>query len=169
MRLISTAPESCNTISCMNPEETPSPSQSQMDNASRAKRLQQLFEQWAEEDAQLSDEEADRLRLALAASSTRACRPAEGTMPLVLSDEQRRALAAKGGPPLQLVDEETGQFYYIISTEQYAVMRANSSGTDFDPREAYSLMSKAAGAAGWDDPAMDVYDNYDEEHEKRSL
>ena len=116
-----------------------------MDNASRALRLQQLFEQWAEEDAMLSDEEADRLRLALAASSTRACRPAEGTMPLVLSEEQRQALTAKGGPPLQLVDEETGHVYYLVSAEQYAVMHANSSGDDFDPRDAYPLMSEAAG------------------------
>ncbi len=90
-------------------------------------------------------------------------------MPLVLSVEQQQALAASGGAPLQLVDEETRQAYYIISAEQYAVMRANSSGTDLDPRDAYPLMSEAAGAAGWDDPAMDVYDNYDEEREKRSL
>ena len=154
-------------MSYMNPEETSS--QSQMDNASRALRLQQLFEQWAEEDAQLSDEEADRLRLALASSSTRARCPAEGTMPLALSEEQRRELMANGGPPLQLVDEETGYVYYLISAEQFAVMRANPSGDEFDPRDAYPLMSKAAGAAGWDDPAMDVYDNYDEEREKRSL
>ena len=104
-----------------------------MDNASRALRLQQLFEQWTEEDAQLSDEEADRLRLTLASSSTRACRPEEGTVPLVLSVEQQQALAANGGAPLQLVDEKTGQVYYIVSAEQYAVMCANSSGTDFDP------------------------------------
>jgi len=33
--------------------------------ADRAQKLQLLFEQWMEEDLQLSDDEADRLRLAL--------------------------------------------------------------------------------------------------------
>ena len=151
MRLISTAPVSCNTISHMNPEETPSPSQSQMDNASRALRLQELFQQWAEEDSQLSNEEADRLRLALTASRPRLY-PQEGKSPLVLSDELRQELAASDGSHLQLVDEQTGQVYYLIPAERYTAMRA-----------------MVAGTAGWDDPAMDVYDNYDEERSKRSL
>ena len=35
------------------------------DRMERVRQLQSLFQQWTEEDAQLSNEEADRLRLAL--------------------------------------------------------------------------------------------------------
>lgn len=33
---------------------------------------------------------------------------------------------------------------------------------DFQPSELYYLIAKTAGEAGWNDPAMDVYDRYDE-------
>ncbi len=35
------------------------------ERADRVQRLQQLFDEWTAEDSQLSDEEADRLRIAL--------------------------------------------------------------------------------------------------------
>ena len=38
------------------------------DRMERVRQLQSLFQQWTEEDAQLSNEEADRLRLALNSS-----------------------------------------------------------------------------------------------------
>jgi hypothetical protein len=32
---------------------------------------------------------------------------------------------------------------------------------DFDVADTYAAQSKVAGAAGWDDEVMDVYDDYD--------
>ena len=46
-------------------EPVASPTMLDADRMERVRKLQSLFEQWTEEDAQLSIEEADRLRLAL--------------------------------------------------------------------------------------------------------
>jgi hypothetical protein len=34
-------------------------------------------------------------------------------------------------------------------------------GDEHDPRRLYPLIAKTAGAAGWDDPVMDDYNDYD--------
>ena len=88
-------------------------------------------------------------------------------MMTALSDQMRQALEAEHGPPVMLVDEQTSRVYYVISAEQYETVRALFTDDEFDPREAYPLMAKAAGDAGWNDPLMDAYDNYDE-HRKSS-
>ena len=80
----------------------------------------------------------------------------------VITDQMRQALEAEPGQPVKLVDEQTSRVYYVISSELFEAVRALFTAEEFDPREMYPLMSKAAGAAGWNDPIMDVYDNYDE-------
>lgn len=80
----------------------------------------------------------------------------------VITDQIRQALDAEHGQPVKIVDEQTSRIYYVISAEQFETVRALFAEGDFDPRETYSLIAKTAGKAGWDDPAMDVYDNYDE-------
>lgn len=37
---------------------------------------------------------------------------------------------------------------------------------DFDLRDTYTAQLAAALRAGWDDPAMDEYNNYDEAYKK---
>ena len=85
----------------------------------------------------------------------------------VLTDQMRQALEAEHGQPVKLVDEQTSRIYYVISAEQFEAVRALFTDTEFDPREAYPLISKTAGEAGWNDPLMDDYDNYDEHRAKR--
>ena len=80
----------------------------------------------------------------------------------VLTEQIRQALDAERGQPVKIVDEQTSRIYYVISAEQFETVRALFAEGDFDPREIYPLISKTAGEAGWNDPAMDVYDNYDE-------
>lgn len=80
-----------------------------------------------------------------------------------VTDQIRQALEAGDGSPLQLVDEQTRRVYYIISAEQLDAVEALLAEGEFTPREAYPLTAKTAAAAGWDDPAMDVYDHYDEQ------
>lgn len=43
---------------------------------------------------------------------------------------------------------------------------SNIDDGDFDPQELYQLSQEALAAAGWNDPSMDVYDNYDENYRK---
>lgn len=83
------------------------------------------------------------------------------------TDEQRRALQSQPGIPVPVRDERTGRLYYIISSEQYELVKALLGDESFNPRELYPLISKTAGAAGWNDPAMDAYDHYDDPQPKR--
>jgi hypothetical protein len=84
------------------------------------------------------------------------------SMTQVITDQMRQALEAEHGHPVKLVDEQTSRVYYVISAEMFEVVRALFTDAEFDPREMYPLMSKVAGDAGWDDPIMDAYDNYDD-------
>ena len=77
-----------------------------------------------------------------------------------LTDQMRQALEADHGQLVKLVDEQTSRVYYVISAEQYEAVLALLTDDEFDPREVYPLMAKAAGAEGWNDPLMDAYDNY---------
>lgn len=85
-----------------------------------------------------------------------------------ISDQQRLELQSSDGPPVPVVDEQTQKVYYLISSEQYEKVRALLVAEDFDPREAYPLIAKTAGEAGWNDPAMDAYDHYDEHRAKKN-
>lgn len=80
----------------------------------------------------------------------------------VLTEQIRQALDAERGQPVKIVDEQTSRVYYVITAEQFETVRALFAEGDFDPLEIYPLISKTAGDVGWNDPAMDVYDNYDE-------
>jgi hypothetical protein len=79
-----------------------------------------------------------------------------------ITDQMRQALDAEGGQPVKIVDEKTSKVYYVISAAQFETMRALFVDGEFQPREAYPLIAKTATEAGWDDPVMDAYDNYDE-------
>ena len=79
-----------------------------------------------------------------------------------VTDQMRQALESGNGPPVRLIDEQTRRVYYIISAEQFEAVQAMLAEGEFSPRELYPLISRTAAAAGWEDPAMDVYDRYDE-------
>ena len=79
-----------------------------------------------------------------------------------ITDQMRQALDAEHGQPVKIVDEKTSQVYYVISAAQFETMRALFADGEIQPREAYPLIAKTAAAAGWADPVMDAYDNYDE-------
>ncbi len=85
-----------------------------------------------------------------------------------LSDDQRQDLLTHQGSPVPVVDEKTKKVYYLISSDQFERVRALLVEEEFDAREIYPLIAKTAGDAGWNDPAMDVYDNYDEHRSKKS-
>lgn len=78
-----------------------------------------------------------------------------------LSAEQRQELARERERPLQVVDPETKKVYFIVSDDLFARVRALFADDDLDVRDTYAAQSATAGAAGWDDPEMDVYDQYD--------
>lgn len=79
-----------------------------------------------------------------------------------LADDQRQALDAQGGSPVYVVDARTNARYVLLREEQYEGLKGLLADDEAaDPRELYPLTAKSAGAAGWDDPEMDVYNDYD--------
>jgi hypothetical protein len=82
-----------------------------------------------------------------------------------LSPELRQALHSLGAESLlRLVDPETKTTYVLVRAEVFDQMQAESQ--DDDLAATYPEQFKAAMRAGWDDSAMDAYDNYDENHRK---
>jgi hypothetical protein len=79
-----------------------------------------------------------------------------------LTSEQRQAIdAQQPGQPVYVVDADTQEKWVLVPDGTYQKIRALIGDDTFDIRETYPLQEKAAGAAGWDDPAMDDYNDYD--------
>lgn len=49
----------------------------------------------------------------------------------------------------------------------YQRVRAIFGDESFDVADSYAAQSAVAGSAGWDDPEMDVYDDYDSNRRKQ--
>jgi transcription antitermination factor NusA-like protein len=79
-----------------------------------------------------------------------------------LPDDLRLAIEKEGDNPVHLVDEVTNVHYVLMRVEQYENLSAAfAEGEEFDPRELYPLVAKSAASAGWDDPELDDYNDYD--------
>jgi hypothetical protein len=78
----------------------------------------------------------------------------------LLSSEQQQALASQGGRPIEVVHPGTQQVYVLIAGDVYERLRSLVDAEVFDIRDTYAAQS-AALAKVWDDPALDVYNEYD--------
>ena len=75
-----------------------------------------------------------------------------------LTPEQRQEL---GGPePARAVDPLTQETYVLVREDLFERMKGILD-SNFDVREAYPLTDALAAKEGWDDPAMDIYDDLD--------
>lgn len=83
-----------------------------------------------------------------------------------LTDQQRQELQAHLGAPVPVVDEQSQKVYYLISSDEFERVRALLVEEPLEPREMYPLIAKSAGEAGWNQPAMDAYDRYDEQRQQ---
>ena len=77
-----------------------------------------------------------------------------------LSDEQRRALEHQQGKPLYIVDASTQETYVLLPAEAYRRAQALFDD-DFAVSDMDAATSQAFGKAGWDDSALDAYNDYD--------
>jgi hypothetical protein len=75
-----------------------------------------------------------------------------------ITPEIRQAIEQAGEQPVQLTDPDTNSVYIVVRADVYERMRALCE--DSDIRDAYPLMDQVAARDGWDDPAMDVYNDY---------
>ena len=77
--------------------------------------------------------------------------------PNKLSEEQRRTLQEHPGAAVPLVDEAAKVKAWLVPDAAYQKIRSLLEGDSFDVRGAYAAQDEVARNAGWDDPAMDVY------------
>ena len=83
-------------------------------------------------------------------------------MAAVLTEAQRQIVQSGSGFPVEMIDEQTKQVYYLITSSQFERLQSLLADEPHDPRELYPLISRTAAEAGWNDPLMDDYDRYDE-------
>lgn len=77
-----------------------------------------------------------------------------------LSKEQLHELALSGDLPLRVVDPATQRVYVILPGDLYDRIRPILGDNSFDIRETYAAQ-QAALAKVWDDPELDIYNDYD--------
>ena len=79
-------------------------------------------------------------------------------MSVELSQDQSRAIDVTG-TPLEMVDPRTGSVYILVRQDSFARVRTL---VEDDLAETYPAQIESAMRAGWDDPAMDEYNDYDQ-------
>jgi hypothetical protein len=60
-----------------------------------------------------------------------------------------------------VVDADTQEKWVLLPAGTYQKVRALLGDDTFDIRETYPLQERVAAAEGWNDPAMDDYNDYD--------
>jgi len=83
-----------------------------------------------------------------------------------LTQEQQHILDAGGGTPPCVIDPRTNAVYVLIPMKRYEQIKPLFEADD-DLSITYAAQMESARRAGWDDPAMDDYNNYDENRNKQ--
>jgi hypothetical protein len=84
-----------------------------------------------------------------------------------LTQEQRQELRQANGGEIRISDPEAQEEYVILPAKVYDRLKALLyDDSDWTPEEQLRLLAESGKRAGWDDPEMDVYDNYDENRQK---
>jgi hypothetical protein len=84
----------------------------------------------------------------------------ETSMSIRLNEEQAQAFDAQTEGPPRVLDPRTNKTYVLLPVEQYERVRALLE-SECDVREAYPLMDAVAAKEGWEDPALDIYNDLD--------
>jgi hypothetical protein len=84
-----------------------------------------------------------------------------------LSPDLRQAVhQLRGTQPLRVVDPETQTVWVLVRAEIYDQVQAVLHESGEELADTYAAQTEAALRAGWDEPAMDDYDHYDEARKK---
>ena len=82
-----------------------------------------------------------------------------------LSEEQRQSLTQ--GREVSVSDSETKQEYILVLAAVYRRLKnLIYDDREWTQEEQMRLLAESGKRAGWDNPEMDVYDNYDENSKK---
>ncbi len=79
-------------------------------------------------------------------------------MTLPLPDELRSVVVANPGDFVELVDEQTQTAYVLVPAEEFHRL---TTAADDELADTYRAQIASAMRAGWGDPEMDEYNDYD--------
>ena len=82
-------------------------------------------------------------------------------MSISLSAEQRQAVVEHPGEPVDVVDELSRARFVLLPAELFERIKSLLAADECDVSETYPAQSAALAAAGWDDPQLDIYNDYD--------
>lgn len=82
-------------------------------------------------------------------------------MTTTLPIELQSAIEVSGDTPLRVLNPRTQRVYVLIADEQFERLNALLNLEPLALDEQQQALRDAGQRAGWDDPEMDVYDNYD--------
>lgn len=92
-------------------------------------------------------------------ASPRTKLPRHGENPMIeLSNEQARLLHENNQSSPEVIDPHTKERYVLVRREVYERLQALLD-EGFTAEDAFQAQIESAAAAGWDDPALDVYNN----------
>lgn len=81
---------------------------------------------------------------------------------ITMPKELQEAIRTSQGQPVRLADPDTHEEYIMLRADVYDQMQTRLyDDTPLTSKEKQALLLKAGLRAGWDDPAMDVYNDLD--------
>lgn len=78
-----------------------------------------------------------------------------------LPSELQDMVEQSGDTPVRVADPRTQRVYVIIADEQFDRLRSLLEMGPLSLDQQRVALRDAGQRAGWDDPEMDAYDNYD--------
>jgi hypothetical protein len=83
----------------------------------------------------------------------------------VLTAEQMQALQTRPGGPVRVIDPRTQQAYVLVRADHYEQL-LTVLNDEYHLSDTYPAQAQSAMRAGWSDPAMDEYNDYEENLKK---
>jgi hypothetical protein len=86
---------------------------------------------------------------------------------LELTEDQRQQVKRANGEPIRLFDPETNRTFVLVPEEVYEKVKTlfAEEGAEHFAGDIYPHVMEVFGREGWDDPAMDVYNELDPRRE----
>ena len=79
-----------------------------------------------------------------------------------LSEELQQTIRDHGDGPFKVVDPSTEGVYVLMARDQCERLKPLFGKDPFTHEEQRALLRQAGERAGWSDPEMDAYDEYDQ-------
>jgi len=82
-------------------------------------------------------------------------------MSIELTQEQSKALEQAGAAPASVTDPRTQKSYVLLGKDVFERIKSLIPSEDYSLADTYRAQVDSAIQAGWNDPVMDEYNDYD--------